>query len=72
MAKAKTTGTRKAQATANEIRHARLELPDEDYQRLKRVSKANGLSVTAYIRHTILRQLRMDEKEAGSRLPCPR
>ncbi len=67
MAKANTNGVQKVQGTPNDTRHARLELPDEDYQRLKRVSKANGLSVTAYIRHTILRQLRMDEKKAGSR-----
>jgi hypothetical protein len=66
MAKAKTKGAHKKQVSPDDFRHARLELPDEDYLRLKRVNKANGLSVTAYIRHTILRQLRMDEKEAGS------
>ncbi len=36
MAKAKTTGT-KAPARTNEIRHARLELLDGDYQCLQRV-----------------------------------
>jgi predicted DNA-binding protein len=67
MAKAKTTGAKKVQATANEIRHARLELPDEDYQRLKRVSKANGLPVAAYIRQAVLRQVRTDEREEGDK-----
>jgi hypothetical protein len=67
VAKAKTMEAKKVQATANEIRHARMELPDEDYQRVKRMSKANGLSVTASIRHTILRQLRIDEKVDGGK-----
>ena len=39
MAKAKTTGARKMQVAAKEIRHARLELPGDDYERLKRLSK---------------------------------
>jgi predicted DNA-binding protein len=65
MAKAKTTGAKKMQTTAKEVRHARLELPGDDYERLKRVSKANGLPVAAYIRQAVLRQVRMDEKEDG-------
>jgi hypothetical protein len=67
VAKAETIEAKKVQATANEIRRARFELPHEDYQRVKRVSKANGLSVTAYITHTILRQLRIDEKDDGAK-----
>jgi hypothetical protein len=45
------------------VRHARLELPDGDYERLKRVAKANGLPVAAYIRQAVLRQVRRDESE---------
>jgi hypothetical protein len=52
----------KAVAT-KEVRHARIELPDEDYERLKRVANANGLGVAAYIRQAVLRQVRRDEDE---------
>jgi predicted DNA-binding protein len=55
----------KVQATAKDIRHARLELSDDDYERLKRVAKANGLAVAAYIRQAVLRQVRRDEADDG-------
>jgi len=61
MAKAKPKGARKVQATAEKIRHARLELSDEDYQRLKRVAKQDGLAVAAYIRQAVLQRIRADE-----------
>jgi hypothetical protein len=67
MAKLKAVGAKKAQATAKEIRHARLELPDDDYERLKRAAKANGLAVAAYIRQAVLRQVRLDEKDDGGK-----
>jgi hypothetical protein len=57
MAKAKTSGAKKVQATIKDVRHARLELPDEDYERLERVSRANGLAVAAYITQAVLRQV---------------
>jgi len=66
MTKAKGTGPKKPRATVQEVRHARLELEDVDYQRLKRVAKANGLAVAAYIRQAVLRQIRRDETEGGS------
>ncbi len=51
MAKANTNRVAEsARHAANEIGHARLEWPDEGYQRLKSVStRSNGLIVTAYI-----------------------
>jgi predicted DNA-binding protein len=58
-----TARAKKMQATVKEIRHARLELPDDDYERLKRVAKANGLPVAAYIRQAVLKQVRRDESE---------
>jgi hypothetical protein len=58
--------TKKGPAAANEIRHARLEWRDEDYQRFKRVSKSNGPTLTAHERLAILRQLRIDEEEDGT------
>jgi predicted DNA-binding protein len=66
-AKAAKTGATKMQAIAKEIRHARMELPDEDYKRLKRVAKANGLAIAAYIRQAVLRQVRRDETEGGDK-----
>jgi hypothetical protein len=62
MAKKATRG-RKAQATLKQIRHARLEVSDDDYERLKRVAKSNGLAVAAYIRQAVLEQVRRDESE---------
>ena len=59
----KTAGAKKVQAAAKEIRHARLELPDHDYERLKRVARSNGLAVAAYIRQAVLKQVRRDEAE---------
>lgn len=54
---------KKLQATAKDVRHARLELSDEHYERLKSVAKANGLAVAAYIRQAVLKQVRRDEAE---------
>jgi predicted DNA-binding protein len=62
----KRAGERKMPATAEKvIRHARIELPDEEYERLKSVSKSLGLAVAAYIRQAVMRQLRRDEEEMG-------
>jgi hypothetical protein len=61
---AKKMGAKKMQAAAKRIRHARLELPDEDYERLRRVARANGLPVAAYIRQAVLKQVRRDEAES--------
>jgi predicted DNA-binding protein len=63
---AKKAGAKKVQATSAEIKHARIELPAEDYARLKRVAKASGLAVAAYIRQAVLKQIRRDESEEGS------
>jgi hypothetical protein len=59
----KKSGEKKMPAVAKEMRHARIELPDDDYERLKRVANANGLGVAAYIRQAVLRQVRRDEDE---------
>jgi hypothetical protein len=48
------------------IRHARIELSDEDYERLRKVSRINGLSISAYIRQAVLKQIRRDESEVGA------
>jgi hypothetical protein len=63
MAKKK-TGGRKVPATADQeiVRHARLELPDRDYQRLKKVSGRFRLSVAAYIRLAVIERIESDER----------
>lgn len=62
MAKKKAV-VKKMATTTKEIRHARLELPDEDYERLKRVAKSIGLGVAAFIRQAVLRDVRRVEEE---------
>jgi hypothetical protein len=48
-------------------RHARIELPDEVYQRLKRSADRALLPVAAYIRQAVLEKMEADEQRAGSR-----
>jgi predicted DNA-binding protein len=55
-------------ATAEPItRHARIELPDEVYQRLKKVADRALLPVAAYIRQAVLEKIQEDEERAGGR-----
>jgi predicted DNA-binding protein len=65
MAKRKAGARKMATTTERVIRHARLELPDEDYERLKAVARSLGLGVAAYIRQALMRQIRKDEEELG-------
>jgi predicted DNA-binding protein len=67
MGKAKAAEAKKVRAAEKEIRHARVELSNEDYGRLKRVAKANGLAVAAYIRQAVLKQVRRDETEGSEK-----
>ncbi len=62
----KKTGPRKVQATPKKdvIRHARVELPEDDYTAVKEVARSNGLSVAAYIRMAILQRVRRDRAES--------
>lgn len=61
MAKKKTE--RKMPATAEEktIRHARIELPDDDYRRLKDAADRYHISVAAYIRMAVMERIERDE-----------
>jgi hypothetical protein len=61
MGKPKSGAARKPKSADKPIRHARLEFADEDYQRLKRIAKSNGLAVAAYIRQAVLQRMRRDE-----------
>jgi hypothetical protein len=44
-----------------DVRHVRAELRPDDYDRLKRASQANGLSMAAYVRMAILNRIADDE-----------
>ena len=66
MAKKKTTPPKgpKMQAIADEkdIGHARIELPRHDFERLRKLSRARGLSISAYIRQAVLLAMKEDEE----------
>jgi predicted DNA-binding protein len=66
MAKKKAEAKKMAPAaTEPVIRHARIELPDEDYQRLKRAAKAVHIAVAAYIRQAVMERIEDDERRRG-------
>jgi predicted DNA-binding protein len=50
-----------ATGTEREIRHARIELPDEDYQRLRAVARRYHISVAGYIRMAVIERIEADE-----------
>jgi hypothetical protein len=68
MAKKK-AGAKKMPATAEEkiVRHARIELPDDDYRRLKMCADRYHLSIAAYIRQATMERIERDEAKGGSR-----
>ena len=70
MAKKKAGVARMTQATAEEAvtRHARIELPDDDYQRLKRAADRVRISVAAYIRQAVMVRIEEDEERRGIKL----
>lgn len=45
------------------IKHARIELTEKDYERLKRVAKLNYISVAAYIRRAVMQRIERGEKK---------
>ena len=57
--------TPKVQTTTEPtIRHARIELPDDDFQRLKRMADRFRLSALAYIRQAVIERIEHDESKA--------
>lgn len=64
----KATGARKMPAaTGPAMRHARIELPDDDYRRLKHAADRFRLSVSAYIRQAVIERIEADEQKGGSK-----
>lgn len=43
------------------MRHARIELPSSDYERLQRAAKREFLPITAYIRQAVMKRIESDE-----------
>lgn len=65
---AKKKAEKKVPATAEPVtRHARIELPDEVYQRLKNVADKSLLPVAAYIRKAVLEKIEADEERLGGK-----
>jgi hypothetical protein len=49
------------------MRHARIELPDSDYRRLKRAAERVRISVAAYIRLAVMQQIAEDDRRFGDK-----
>jgi hypothetical protein len=47
----------------SEIRHIQIQLPVTPYEQGQKVARANGLSMAAYVRQAILKQIREDMEE---------
>jgi hypothetical protein len=66
MAKKKSGGHKVSATAVQEImRHARIELPDVDYQRLKRAAGRVHISIAAYIRQAVMERIEADERRTG-------
>ena len=50
-----------ATAEPKTTRHARIELPDDDYQRLKAAADRYHISIAAYIRQAVMKEIERDE-----------
>jgi hypothetical protein len=61
MAKKKAGGKVPVTAAEPAIRHARIELPDDDYQRLKAAADRYHISVAGYIRMAVMERIERDE-----------
>lgn len=51
---------KKSALKKREIRHARVELPPEDYAIVEQVARSLGLAVAAYMRMVVLQRARQD------------
>ncbi len=56
-----------ATAETKSTMHAKLELPTRDYDRLRSVADARGLSISGYIRQAVLLAIKADEDEGVGR-----
>jgi len=63
MAKKKASVKVPATATEPITRHARIELPDDVYKRLKAAAERYQLPVAAYIRMAVVERIEADERK---------
>lgn len=68
MAKTKSRPEKKMPPTAEvdadlELRHIQIKLAADAYDRGKRIAKANGLSMNAYVRQAVLQRIRSDSEQ---------
>lgn len=47
-------------AAGEQRRHVRIELPPEEHAQLQKVARANGLSVTSFVRMAVLQRVRSE------------
>ena len=47
--------------TKKDVRHVRVELPPEDYERVRKAARGNAISISAFVRMAIMRQVRREE-----------
>lgn len=52
-------------ASKPEVRHARIELSPEEYERLEWAADRIALNITAFVRMATLRAILSEEKDAG-------
>ena len=65
MARKKTENPKMTVGVAKDsnIRNIQIQLPTDPYEQGKKIAKANGLSMAAYVRQAILQRIRSDMEE---------
>jgi predicted DNA-binding protein len=65
MARKKTENPKMTVGVAKDsnIRNIQIQLPADPYEQGKKIAKANGLSMAAYVRQAILQRIRSDMEE---------
>lgn len=62
MAKKKAERPKVQTSESQAMRHARIELPDDDYERVRAVARSLGLSIASFIRMATLKETRRVEE----------
>jgi predicted DNA-binding protein len=62
MGRKKSSGPGASQGSGKAVRHARIELPGEDYDRLKKAADRVRISIAAYIRQAVMERILDDER----------
>lgn len=57
-------GRREGGGGKSPVGHARLMLPPEDFERLRKAARSMGLSISAFVRQAVLKDIRRELREA--------